>query len=286
MGNNFSHFSDDEWCYVPIIGLQGTYDFRAVCLPNYVPQQVREKYPTFPDELWINVVLKILKPGFQEYSGFISYGYPGMIFFNIVFALLIFAVLFFVIPILLHVKNAEGVGAGVAITWLIVWFILRSLQRIKGEGALRDKINELSRAGPKYKFKLFDPNADGKADGNKNTALFLMVGLKNSLEYDRWQENEGNDVEEHYITDFYENESDNDVEVDGATGRKMKKSPKKNKNGGRSGHRDRTGIDYYDEDYGGLGDFHGKKEKRKAPIYKHKGGTTSTVHVDIRHTPH
>ena len=61
MGSNSSHFSDDEWCYVPFIGLQGTFDFRAVGLPSEVPQQVREKYSNFPNDLWVNVVLKTLE---------------------------------------------------------------------------------------------------------------------------------------------------------------------------------------------------------------------------------
>ena len=276
MGSNSSHFSDDEWCYVPFIGLQGTFDFRAVGLPSEVPQQVREKYSNFPNDLWVNVVLKTLKPGFQEYSGGVSYGILGMIFFNIVFALAATAALYTLIP-------SEPLNVWLSIVWMIIWFILRSLQRIRGEGELREKIQDLTRMGPLYKFQLYDPNSDGKLGGNNN-ALFLMIGAKNSLEHDRWHEKE--EINEHYMTDFPTTYDDDDIETNKKKKKSKSSSSSSSSSPSRHGHPDKTGVDYYDEDYGGLGDFHGKKEKRKVPIVKKTDGKTSKVYADDRHAPH
>ena len=47
MGSDQSKFSDDEWVYVPICGLQGAMDLRPVSLPSSVPSQIKEKYPNF-----------------------------------------------------------------------------------------------------------------------------------------------------------------------------------------------------------------------------------------------
>ena len=102
-----------------------------------------------------------------------------------------------------------------------------------------------------------------------------MIGAKNSSESDTWQENQS--ANEGFMTDFGPM-FDDDLEINN----KKKKKKKKKKNTSTHHH---SGIDYYDEDYGGLGDFHGKKEKRKVPIVKNTNVKKAKVHIDNRNAP-
>ena len=69
MGSDISRFSDgNDEVFVPIIGLQGVIDLRAVSLPPDLPPSVSEVFPSYKHETW-NLVLHELKPAFQQYSG-------------------------------------------------------------------------------------------------------------------------------------------------------------------------------------------------------------------------
>ena len=69
MGSDISRFSDgNDEVFVPIIGLQGGIDLRAVSLPPDLPPSVSEVFPSYKHEIW-NLELHELKPAFQQYSG-------------------------------------------------------------------------------------------------------------------------------------------------------------------------------------------------------------------------
>jgi len=196
MGTNVSRFSDDpNEIYVPIEGLQGALDLRTVTISEQLPQEVSNTFPDFGNDTWKLLVFPTLKKAFYQYTGGI--GIVGNILFDVRMSVLIAAALSYFVNEIDHLAGA---------LYLLCWFLLRSFQRIKAESYLEDAIKDLNTMSPKFGFKMFEPDADGKKDGGKLRALYLIVWRKSDIE---------REMHRNVVQDKMWNEDSHDIFSDG-----------------------------------------------------------------------
>lgn len=206
-------------------------------LPYNLPAIVSETLPDFKLDTWRLVVLPHLNKAFRQYSG--GMGIIGVILFDVrtTLAVVVAATIF------LYDKYPW-----VSAVYVVVWIILRGMQRLKGMVYLEDGVKELNEGSPEFNFYFFDPEQDGRPDTRQPRSLYIKIWRKDQLERERFRDTVR---KKKFIVDF------------------------------NLGEEEADGIDGELTDYDGLGNFAGLAETPKPRFVPKKRST-----VQIMQTSH